>query len=147
MKSERSNVIKRESTINDHLFLACIVITVISMVTQVAQFFMRENFPPSCKMSLFYIGILAIYAVHKEMLRWLGKKKLERKGESFVYSWIMLTVTLYLINFLTKCYFCTTLNGEDAEALNGITLTTFEVCGIFVLSRLSKVFKINFQRK
>jgi len=135
-----------EFAVNKNLFFICIVVTLITMVMALIDFFSRGAFA-SAKIGAFYIGVLFIYSIHKEMLRWLEEKKRERQGEYFVYSWIGLTVILYIIDFLTKGYFGYSSEGTPLETLNGITFITLEVGAIFVLSRLSKVIKISLEKR
>ena len=130
-----------EFTINKHLFLICATITLIAMLMVTIEFFTRGAFPPS-KIGFFYVAVLFVYSIHKEMLRWLGEKKIERQGEYFLYSWIGLTVILYIINFLTKDYFSYSPEGMSAESLKVVSIITIEVAIIFLLTRLSKVIKV-----
>jgi uncharacterized membrane protein len=135
-----------ESKINKNLFIVCAIITVIVMTTILIEFFTRGAFPPS-GMNIFYIGILFIYSVHKEMIRWVGEKHIERQGEWFVYIWIGLTSILYLINFLTKGYFSYSTEGMPVESLREASTITLEVSTIFLLTRASKTIKIFLEEK
>lgn len=135
-----------EFTINKHLFLICATITLIAMLMVAIEFFSRGAFPPS-KIGFFYIAVLFVYSIHKEMLRWLGEKKTERQGEYFLYSWIGLTVILYIINFLTRDYFSYSLEGMPVAILREVSLITMQVAIIFLFTRLSKVIKIILERK
>jgi hypothetical protein len=131
---------KVERSINKNLFLICLVITVIIMAMVIIEFFSRGTFFPS-RVGFFYIGVLFIYSVHKEMLRWLEEKGVDRQGEYFLYSWIGLTILFYVINFLTKDYFRISLEGKPTECMSVVSVITLEVGGIFLLARLSKVIK------
>jgi len=135
------NIRKVESKINKNLFLICIVITVITMLMVTIEFFSRGEFFPS-RIDLFYIGVLFIYTVHKEMLRWLEEKGIDRQGEAFLYFWIGLTTLFYIINFLTKDYYHLSLEGRALGCMSEVTFITLEVAVIFLLARLSKVIKI-----
>ena len=135
-----------EFTINKHLFLICSVITLIAMTMVTAEFFSRGTFPPS-RIGFFYISVLFVYSIHKEMLRWLGEKKIERQGEYFLYSWIGLTVILYIINFLTRDYFCYSSEGISTEALKAVSIITLEVAAIFLFARLSKVIRFILEKE
>ena len=137
---------KVELSVNRNLFLICALITIVAMLMGIIEFFSRGNFPPP-GMNVFYIGILFIYSLHKEMLRWLGEKSKQRQGEWFVYSWILLVFILYIINFLSKDYFSISSQGVHLDALRDITATALEVGLIFVLARLSKVIKIGLEKK
>jgi len=137
---------KVELAISQKLFITCAVISIIAITMATIEFFSRGAFPPP-GISFFYIAMLCIYSIHKEMLRWLEEKKVERQGEWFVYSWIGLTTILYVINFLTKDYFRYSENGVYVESLRGITITTIEVCAVFIVTRLSKVLKISLEKK
>ncbi len=135
-----------EFTINKHLFLICATITLIAMLMVTMEFFSRGDFPPS-KIGFFYVAVLFVYSIHKEMLRWLGEKKIERQGEYFLYSWIGLTVILYIINFLTKDYFSYSPEGISVALLREVSLITVEVAIIFLFTRLSKVIKVISEKK
>lgn len=137
---------KVESAINKNLFIICAVITFIVMAIILTEFFTRGAFPRS-GINFFYIGILFLYSIHKEILRWLDKKEVERQGESFVYAWIALAVILYIINFSTKGYFNYSLEGVFMESLREATLISLEVSAIFILTRVSKAVKIGLEKK
>ena len=128
------------------MFFICGGITLLVMFTILAEFFSRGIFPPSgidiFYMNIFYIGILFIYSFHKEMLRWVGKKHVERKGEWFVYLWIGLTSELYVLNFLTRGYFSSSPEGLPVESLREASTITLEVSLIFLLTRAFKIVAI-----
>ena len=147
VSEEKLNKLKKiELAINKNLFIICAVITLIVMAMSTMEFFSRGAFPPS-GINFFYIGILFLYSIHKEILRWLEKKEIERQGESFVYIWIALVVVLYIINFLTKDYFSYSSEGVLIESLGRITTTALEVSAIFILTRLSKAVKMSLKKK
>ena len=97
-------------------------------------------------MILFYLGVLAIYFVHKELVRWLGERKTERQGECFVYIWVILTVSFYTINFLSRNYFSYLASGGQYTILKDASILTLEVLGIFILTRGLKILKILFKK-
>lgn len=123
------------------MFLICAGVTLIAMVMTVIEFFTRGAFPPA-RIGLFYMGVLVIYSLHKEMVRWLGQSKVERQGEYFVYAWIGLTTLLYLINFLSKDYFVFSPLGEKMPVLRDASIITLEVLTIFILTRIMKLMRI-----
>ncbi len=135
-----------EFAINKNLFLICAVITLIAMLMVTMEFFSRGAFPPS-QIGFFYISVLFVYSIHKEMLRWLGEKNIERQGEHFLYSWIGLTVILYIINFLTKEYFSHSPEGMPLTLLKEISFVTVEVAAVFLFTRLSKVIKLILEKR
>jgi len=135
-----------EFSINKQLFRICAAITLMAMAMVITEFFTRGTFLPS-RIGFLYIGILFIYSVHKEMLRWLEEKKVERQGEWFLYSWIALALILYLVNFLTKDYFSCSTEGARTESLKEVTEITLEVGAIFLIARLSKVVKLILEKK
>jgi len=140
------SVRKVESIINRNLFLICTIITVIVMAMATIEFFSRGSFFPS-RIGFFYIGVLFIYTAHKEMLRWLEEKGMERQGEAFIYSWIGLTTIFYVINFLTKDYYSMSLQGKPLGCMSEVSVITLEVAAIFLFARLSKVIKIILMKK
>lgn len=135
-----------ELKINRNLYRICAFITLVAVFISLIEFFSRGDFPPG-GLNIFYIGILLIYTFHKELLRWLGEKAVERQGEFFVYLWIILTTILYITNFLTKNYFSYTSQGMRVEALREISMIALEVASIFVLSRMSKIIKMISEKK
>lgn len=145
-KEKLRKVREIEFTINKHLFLICSAITLIAMAMVTTEFFSRGVFPPS-RIGFFYIAVLFVYSIHKEMLRWLGEKKIERQGEYFLYSWIGLTVVLYIINFLTRNYFSYSPEGMSTEALQVVSIITLEVAAIFLFTRLSKLIRVILEKK
>jgi len=134
-----------ELQINKNLFRLSVFVTIVAVGMMLAGFFARGGFPTT-KIGAFYIGVLFIYSMHKEALRWIGDKNIqkgERKGEYFLYLWIILATLLYLINFLTKDYFVFDSQGNQLSSLAEITLTALEVCGVFIFARIAKaVFSV-----
>lgn len=135
-----------ETGINRNLFYICAGVTIVAMAMMVTEFFTRSAFPPT-RMSLFYLGVLIIYSLHKEMVRWLGQRKVERQGEYFVYGWIGLTTILYIVNFLTKDYFSYSVQGAYLEPLGEVTTLTIEVLAIFIFTRVLKILRIFFTKR
>jgi len=140
-KEKFKKIRKTEGSINKNLYRICGLITIIVMVMMAIGFFSQGVFP-SPRIGVFYFGVLIIYSFHKELLRWLGEKKVERQGEYFVYAWIGLAAILYIINFLSKDYFSYSSQGIPSGNLKEICFTTLEVFGIFILTRVSKLIKI-----
>jgi len=143
-------VYREEFSINRTLFNISIFVTLLAIGMMLTEFFSRGAFPAT-KIGVFYIGVLMIYSFHKEALRWISKvtdKEIIRRGEYFVYFWIVLTAVLYLVNFLTKDYFITGKMGQELSALSEITFTTLEVCAVFIFSRIFKIiFNLLYQKK
>lgn len=130
-----------EARINRNLFLICAGVTIIAMLMMILEFFTRGAFP-STRIGLFYLGVLIIYSFHKELVRWLGKRKMERQGEYFVYGWIGLTTFLHIVNFLTKDYFSYSSQGVSLDTLRELTILTLEVLAVFILTRCLKILKV-----
>lgn len=127
--------------ISRNLFIICAFITVVAMAMSVIEFFSRGTFFPT-NINLFYLGVLAIYSLHKELVRWLGHSKIERQGEYFVYAWVILTTTLYIINFASKDFYSYLVQGGPSGDLRDIAILTLEVLAIFILTRCLKIFRI-----
>ncbi len=130
-----------ERKINNVLYSFSIILTVIAMAMNLAEFFSRGKFPP-IRMNFFYIGILTIYALHKEALRWLIEKEEEwaqKRGEYFFYAWIAMTTLFFVINFLAKDYFYFSSLGEPLGTLRSTAFTTLEVGAVFILARFLKI--------
>jgi len=150
MVSEKNDqaVLSVEREVNNVLHKIVIFITILAMGMMLIEFFSRGDYPQN-RISAFYIGVLLIYSLHKEALRWLEEKHGEypqRKGEYFVYSWILLTAALYLINFVYKDYFLFSTRGEQLSTLNEISFTALEVCAVFILTRLIKIIGTNYKK-
>jgi hypothetical protein len=135
-----------EKEVNKHLYQICAIITVITMAMVAARFFTRGDFP-STKIGLFYLGILIIYSLHKELVRWMGERKIERQGEYFVYAWVLFTVLLYVINFLAKDFFVYSDQGASLATLGETGILTLEILVIFLVTRGSKIIKVCFTKK
>jgi len=145
-EEELKRVRQTEFAINRNLYVVCGIITIITMTMAVMEFFGRGSFPPP-GINFFYIGVVFLYSIHKEMLRWLEEKRTDRHGEIFVYSWIVLTVVLYIVDFFNKDYYTHSPYGTTLNSLSGITLTTLEVCAIFIMTKLSKVINIILEKR
>lgn len=126
-----------ETRINSKLFIICAVVTFVTMAMILADFF-THGFFSGIKINFFYLGVLLIYSLHKELVRWLGENKMERQGEYFVYSWILLTTVLFVINFLTH---------EQFASVQDSTLITLEVLAVFIFTRFLKLLKISLKDK
>jgi len=145
------NVIKRlrvaEEQINKHLFRISAIITLIVMGFFLVQFFTRGAFPPH-EMGVFYVGVVLVYALHKEMVRWMGdERKSQKQGEMFVYGWIGLTTLLYIVNFFSKDYFSYSTGGEAVRTLTDITSIALQVFVIFIITRALKLFNVLSRKK
>lgn len=133
---------KVESVINDNLFTISGFVTLATMALMVVDFFTRGSFLPP-QIGFFYLAVVLIYSLHKEFMRWLGEKKSRRNGEYFVYAWIILTTILYVVNFFAKNYYSYSVEGYPISALADVAYTTIEVLGIFVITRIMKIFFMN----
>ena len=129
-----------ENEINKNLFFVCGIVTVITMAMILAEFFSRGSFAPA-RMDLFYLGVLVIYSFHKELIRWIGERKVERQGEYFVYAWILLTTALYLVNFLSHDLYIFSDPGERLYVLRNLSFLTLEVFAVFIITRSLKILK------
>lgn len=135
-----------EYGINKHLFTICAAVTIVVMAMTLIDFFTRGNLF-TVQIAPFYLGVLVIYSLHKEIVRWLGERSVERQGELFVYTWIVLTTALYIINFATKNYFSVTAEGLSISTLQSTTVLTLEVLAVFIFTRFLKILKISLTRK
>jgi len=142
-KKELDILKKAEFQINKHLYLICGGLTFLVMAMILTDFLTRGYFSIS-EISVFYLGVLVIYSLHKELIRWLGKYEVERQGEYFVYAWIALTTILYFVNFFSKNYFAFTAAGTQNTVLNETAILTLEILAIFIITRGLKVLKIHF---
>ena len=145
-----NNQLKRlkaaEIRINKNLFFICAGVTAVVMALKLAEFFSRGVFAPA-QIELFYLGVLVIYSLHKEIVRWLGERKVERQGEYFVYIWIVLATILYIVNFLSNGYFCLSIAGDKLETLREISLLTVQVLSVFIITRILKLLRVILTRK
>jgi hypothetical protein len=142
-------IIKIETNISRILFWICFFVTLLAIFMSLVEFFSRGAFPTS-RIGSFYVGVLAIYSLHKEALRFLEhahEQKGQKNGEVFVYLWILIAATLYLANFLTKNYFSIDDGGEKLMALTSISYTAIEVGGVFILTRILKLTMVRLFNK
>jgi hypothetical protein len=132
---------KVETVISENLFLVCTLVTLATMVMMTVNFFSRGSFLPT-SIGFFYLIVVLIYSLHKEFVRWIGEKQHRRRGEYFVYGWIILTTALYVINFFSNNYFGVSAEGTNIPMLADIAYVTVEVLGVFVITRIMKIFFI-----
>ena len=132
-----------EASINKNLYILCAILTVVTMSTILIEFFSRGEFP-NLKIDIFYLGILFIYSLHKELIRLMGKNNINHHGEYFVYAWIILTVILYLINFATKDYFTASPTNQQNAVLSDASLITLEIMVVFIITRCIKIIRSTF---
>ncbi|MFA5355222.1 MAG: hypothetical protein WC302_00585 [Candidatus Paceibacterota bacterium] len=130
-----------EFRINKNLYLVSAALTILTMVMLATEFFSRCAFP-STRIPLFYLGLLIIYSLHKELIRWLGEEKVERQGELFVYAWIMFTTFLYVVSFASKQYFTDQAQGGCDSAIVSSCTITLEILVIYLITRASKYVKV-----
>ena len=135
-----------EMVINRNLYYICGFITLVTMVMSVVEFFSRGVFFPT-HMNFFYLGILVIYSFHKELVRWLGSRKIERQGEYFVYAWVILTTFLYIVNFVSKDYYVQLALGGSSGDLRDISVLTLEVLAVFTLTRCLKIVRLSLKNR
>lgn len=146
MAEEIKNLIKIENSISKNLFVVCVVVTLATMAITLVDFFSRGTFVPA-KINFFYISVVAIYSLHKELIRWLGDKKVKRGGEIFVYAWVILTTALYIINFFSHDYYSYSAEGYALGDLRDVSYLTVEVLGLFFLTRILKILEVFFKNK
>lgn len=141
---ESGDLKTNEQSVNSILFKIAMLTTFIAMTTSVVRFFTREAYPPN-GIEIFYIGVLAIYSLHKEILNWIMEREggeHKRRGEIFVYLWLILAAALYIVNFFSKGYYKHSVTGQESHALAEISFIALEVGGIFVLSRAIKAWRM-----
>ncbi len=138
---ETKNLIKIESVINRNLFSICSIVTIATMGLTLADFFGRGSFIPA-NINFFYLAVLLIYSLHKELLRWLGEKRNKREGEIFVYLWVILTTILYVVNFLSHDHYSFAADGHKLGTLRDLSILTIEILGIFFFTRLLKLLEV-----
>jgi len=132
------NIRKVEASINQNLFIISSVVTLATMVLMATNFFTRGKFLPA-RIGFFYLAVVTIYSLHKELIRWLGEKKEKRQGEYFVYAWIILTTALYVINFFSNDYYSYSAEGYQISVLGDVAYLTMEVLAIFIFTRVLKL--------
>ncbi len=130
-----------EEKISNNLFIVSVIVTIVTMAMVVTEFF-TCGFFSVVRIEFFYLGVLLIYSLHKELVRWLGEDKIERRGEYFVYAWVILSTILFIINFLTRGRFSYFPNCYTYDVLKDVTLLTLEVLGVFIITRCLKILKI-----
>ena len=133
-----------ERQINDTLYAICLAVTYAAIGMSLVRFFSRGEYV-SDEINLFYFGVLGLYSLHKEAMHWLMEKEElvnRRKGEYFVFLWLIMTFVLYVVNFATNGYFMESSHGEELHILKEITFTALEVGAIFVASRFLKILRM-----
>ncbi len=138
-----------ERQINNTLYSICLSVTLVAIGMSLIRFFSRGEYV-SDEINLFYFGVLGLYSLHKEAMHWLMEKEElinRRKGEYFVFLWLILTLALYVINFVTHDRFTVSANGAELHTLKEITFTALEVGAIFVASRFLKIMRMHIAAK
>lgn len=143
---EIKNLKETETDISQKLFGICAIVTLATMALMATDFFTRGVFV-SAKMDFFYLMVVVIYSLHKELLRWLGEKQPRRDGEYFVYAWIFLTTVLYIINFFSHDYFSYSEGGTPLGTLRDISMVTVEILAVFILTRFLKLLETRLRPK
>jgi len=136
---------KVETVISENLFFVCSFVTLATMIMMAVNFFSRGSYSPT-QIGFFYFIVVLIYSLHKEFIRWVGEKDTKKRGEFFVYSWIILTTVLYMVNFFSNDYFGYSKEGYEVSTLADIAYTTIEVLVIFILTRIMKIFFLNWKK-
>lgn len=138
-----------ERRINDMLYSICLAVTYVAIGMSLVRFFSRGEYV-SDEINLFYFGVLGLYSLHKEAMHWLMEKEelaSRRKGEYFVFLWLILTLVLYVINFATNGHFVVSEHGGELHTLKEITFTALEVGAIFVASRFLKIMRMHLSNR
>lgn len=138
-----------EKKINNTLYLISFFLTIVAMTMHLVEFFSRGKFPP-IRMNFFYIGILTIYALHKEAVRWLIEKEEEwtqKRGEYFFYLWVLMATFFFAINFFTKDYFYFSSSGKELNTITNTAFTALEVGAVFIVARFLKIASARFLLK
>ena len=143
---ELKQIRKVESAINRNLYLLCSILTLLTMAVIFVEFFSRGAFP-NFRIDIFYLGVLLIYSAHKELIRLMGKKNFWHHGEYFVYMWVVITIVLYLINFITKGYYTLSATNQQSTVLADTSFLTLEVMGVFIISRALKIARVFLEAK
>lgn len=146
MISELKKARDTETILSRNLYWLCAFVTFIAIMMTIIEFFSRGVFFPA-HMDLFYLGILGIYSLHKELVRWLGQKRIERQGEYFVYTWVILTTILYIINFVSNDYYIYMPQGGPSGVLRDTSIIALEVLGVFILTRCLKIVSLTIKNR
>ena len=143
MINQKTRLIERK--INNTFFYVCLFITFLALGMILIRFFTRGQYP-EIGISIFYIGVLLIYSLHKETIRWITEKESEEKkqkpGEWFVFVWIIVATLLYLINFFSKDYYRFSPNGQELYILTEAAFIALEVGAVFILARILKIITL-----
>ncbi|MFZ2522353.1 MAG: hypothetical protein WAX44_03940 [Minisyncoccia bacterium] len=79
--------------------------------------------------SIIYVTILAVYTSQKEFERWHDYNIGRHPGETYVYIWTVLIVTLFIFDFIY---------GEHYEVPDEVFTTYLVVLGILAITKKSK---------
>jgi len=111
------------------LFVAAFLYT-SGLIFAVIVDFITQEFRTSEIIVAFYTGGILSYIYFKEKDRWIFKIKwLPRRGELFVYLWVILSFSMFMIEVSTLGAFLTP---------PAVIQITAAVIGLFVISRGSK---------
>jgi hypothetical protein len=146
MAGQNNNLRKVEARINQDLFIICSIVTLATMALMAIDFFTKGSFLPA-QFNLFYLAVVLIYSLHKELLRWLGEKKERRQGEIFVYGWVLLTTLLYVVNFFSHNYYSYSKEGYPVGTLREIAFLAVEILIVFIMTRFFKLLEVIYHKK
>ncbi len=137
----REHIKQDELRINDTLFYLCVFVTLVAVGVTLFRFFGYGR-TGVVSMNAFYIGVIAIYALHKEAMRWIldgTEVSTHRHGEKFVYFWIIVVAILFLINFVSGGAYP---GDREGAILTDTSLMALEVGAFFLIARIAKIARI-----
>lgn len=79
-----------------------IVITFLQMAYFIIEFFKPGVLKLPTSAPFLYFVILAAWVTRKEIERWLRKRWMKKKGELYVYVWLIMIWLVILISTVTK---------------------------------------------
>ena len=118
------------TSVKELSFYFLFIWTLILMALSWLDFFLLQ-FALSELMVTSYLVLLGFYIVHKEASRWAGVQLRLRSGELLVYAWWISLLLMVVISFFT-----------GLEVSHATTFLSYEVLVAFLVSQISKSFKI-----
>lgn len=112
--------------------LAFNVATLLLMIAYVTEFLTKNRFAVPNAIAEVFLLVLVFYAGDKELHRWHHHKKgSNRRGELFVLAWVVLGITMYVLESVGGGVLGFTVPGD-------LGLVVWSVIVIFVITEYLK---------
>lgn len=99
MQNVKTTLIWQKLSKADNMFYFLAIWTITQFAMCVVEFVKVNTFRIPEEMPFVYFLLILIYALRKEVDRWLKKTRKARKGELFVLGWWFAMLVMFIIEF------------------------------------------------